>query len=330
MLKYSGYNTQGSWSPILKVFAPFFCIGLRQQTKGNIMLTQEQIKQRSLGIGGTDAKKIMDGEDNWHSLWMEKTGRKQPEDLSLIFQVQLGLITEEFNLHWLEQDTGWEIVPYAKAFTSKEYPFMRCHPDAIAHIDDGHAYSAVVDAKHTNAFTDAEELYERYYYQLLHNFIVMKTCGELTFSTKSWHKTLTHCVISVIRGNQWLQPIIFEPDKAEIEKLIDYETTFWQYVIDDKEPTMGQPYKSVPSVALNKMIEGDMEAKGDNEWAAFAKDWLETKDAKKQNMQADKILKKKLADNVRLAYGNGVQIKRSRQNKLYLTEQKVKQQEQWR
>ena len=73
-----------------------------------------------------------------------------------------------------------------------------------------------------------------------------------------------------------------------------------------------------------------MEAKGDNEWAAFAKDWLETKDAKKQNMQADKILKKKLADNVRLAYGNGVQIKRSRQNKLYLTEQKVKQQEQWR
>ena len=324
MLSFPGYKNSGILESGIKSFAPFFCIGLQLQTKGNIMLTQKQIQQRSLGIGGTDAKKIMDGEENWHSLWMEKTRRKQPEDLSLIFQVQLGLITEEFNLHWLEQDTGWEVIPYTQAFTSQEYPFMRCHPDAIAHITDGHVHSAVVDAKHTNAFTDAEELYERYYYQLVHNFIVMKTCAE------KWDKTLTHCVISVIRGNQWLQPIIFEPDKAEKEKLIDYETTFWQYVIDDKEPTMGQPYKSVPSVALNKMIEVNMEAKGDNEWAAFAKDWLETRDAKKQNMQADKILKKKLADNVRLAYGNGVQIKRSRQNKLYLTEQKVKQQEEWR
>ena len=42
-------------------------------------------------IGGSDLYNIMQG--NWHDLWLVKTGRKEPEDLSQVFRVQLGAFT---------------------------------------------------------------------------------------------------------------------------------------------------------------------------------------------------------------------------------------------
>ena len=73
----------------------------------NTTLTDEQKKRRMKGLGGTDAKKIMEGE--WTKLWNEKTGRSKPDDLSKIFKVQLGIHTESFNLEWLEQEMGWKL-----------------------------------------------------------------------------------------------------------------------------------------------------------------------------------------------------------------------------
>ena len=35
---------------------------------------------RTLGIGGSDAKRIIEGD--WHTLWLEKTKRVEPVDLS--------------------------------------------------------------------------------------------------------------------------------------------------------------------------------------------------------------------------------------------------------
>ena len=48
-------------------------------------------------IGGSDCSKIMQGD--WYDLWMVKTGRKKPDDLSMNWQVQVGIATEDLNLH---------------------------------------------------------------------------------------------------------------------------------------------------------------------------------------------------------------------------------------
>ena len=50
-------------------------------------------------IGGSDLYDIMNS--NWHKLWLIKTGRQEPEDLSNQFNVRLGQYTEKFNLDWL-------------------------------------------------------------------------------------------------------------------------------------------------------------------------------------------------------------------------------------
>ena len=56
-------------------------------------------------IGGSDMYSIVRGD--WNTLWHVKTGRTEPEDLSNQFNVALGVETEEFNLNWLHQQTGW-------------------------------------------------------------------------------------------------------------------------------------------------------------------------------------------------------------------------------
>ena len=56
--------------------------------------------ERPKTIGGSDAVRIMEGD--WHTLWKEKTGRQEPEDLSWVLPVQIGILTEKKNKEWFE------------------------------------------------------------------------------------------------------------------------------------------------------------------------------------------------------------------------------------
>ena len=47
-------------------------------------------------IGGSDAVKIMNGD--WIELWEIKTGRIKSPDLSKNLAVQMGILTEDFNI----------------------------------------------------------------------------------------------------------------------------------------------------------------------------------------------------------------------------------------
>lgn len=70
-------------------------------------MTPEQHAERRTRIGGSDAPKIVDG--LWHELWLEKTGRIEPEDLSWILPVQIGIVTEPLNLSFFERATGHRV-----------------------------------------------------------------------------------------------------------------------------------------------------------------------------------------------------------------------------
>ena len=51
-------------------------------------LTADQHSERNKGLGGSDAKRVMDGA--WNALWLEKTGRAKPENLDWVIPVQIG------------------------------------------------------------------------------------------------------------------------------------------------------------------------------------------------------------------------------------------------
>src|SRR5215468_2487267 len=71
------------------------------------VMTPKLWKERRYFIGGSDARIIMDDDETaLLRLWREKRGEVEPEDLSGILLVQLGMATEDLNRRWYQANSG--------------------------------------------------------------------------------------------------------------------------------------------------------------------------------------------------------------------------------
>ena len=273
-------------------------------------LTEDEKAMRVLGIGGSDASKIMNGE--WHELWEIKTGRKEDADLSDVFHVQLGHATEKFNLYWLKQNHQVGLMTDdLSVVRSKEHDFMQCMPDALGVWNDGSHCG--IDAKHTNQWSTTDVLYKRYYWQLTHNAVVTES---------------TTCVISPIYGNQFGPPIVWELNAIDSYRLIEAERTFWWHVENNIEPVNGvhdilQGLSKIEIPPIDDMLEVDME--GNNEWASLAEDFKDNKEQHDKHAKAKKGIRSLIDDNVKLATGHGVTAKRGNDNRVRISIDKKRQ-----
>ena len=257
--------------------------------------SQEWHAARAKGIGGSDAGKIMEG--NWNELWLQKTGRQKPADLSTIIAVQLGIFTESFNAAWFERNVGLPVLQDdTQGLVSDEHPFMRCNLDG--RISD----KVLFEAKHVGQHFTIEQIIARYYPQCQHNMIV---CDASSI------------YLSVIFGNNKWDVAEIERDEAYCNKLVQLEQEFWQHVVDDIEPYDRAAYNKV-QVNLSDMIEIDMA--GNNEFAENAALYAETLAAKKKNLKAEKSLKSAMPDNAKRIHGYGIEVKRDRANRISVKE----------
>src|SRR5712671_2801246 len=92
-----------------------------------IPFTAAQLEERRKFIGASDVPKIMKGE--WYQLWLVKTGRSTSEDLSDVFAVQMGLVTEDLNLDWYTRRTGRPVTRQEEKVICPTVPFLRCTLD---------------------------------------------------------------------------------------------------------------------------------------------------------------------------------------------------------
>jgi putative phage-type endonuclease len=245
---------------------------------------------RAKGIGGSDAATIMGGD--WLALWEEKTGRREPDDLSNVLPVQLGTFTEPFNRAWFAQQTGMAVdTTRCDGIVHPAYPFMR------ANID-GRVGLALLECKHTNAFAKDDEIVGRYFWQCQHYMAVC--AAPATY-------------LSVIFGNMRWDYFEVAADFDAITELMEREAEFWWHVETDTQPET-QAASAAPVIAFDAMREADMT--GDNEFAASAADWLANKTAAKTFEDATKALKAKVDDDVKLAFGHGVKVSRSKAGSL--------------
>lgn len=249
-------------------------------------LTKEQLAERRKGIGASDAAKIMAGE--FHALWLDKTGRSEPEDLSGVWAVQLGCATESLNLDWYERKTGGEAVARGEIYICPDHPFLRCTLDGFDRKD-----RAVIEAKHVNGFSRIEDVRERYFPQVQHQMIV-------TGARKA--------ILTVIIGSN--EPVLetIEYDDFWATDYLARAKEFWGYVERDEEPPQGKPMDITP-VAPEKMRTVDFT--GNNEFAAQAADWLANQAAAKTFEGAAKALKAMVEPDVKLATGHGIAISRT-------------------
>ena len=109
-------------------------------------------------IGGSDCVKIMNG--HWLTLWHIKTGRSEPEDLSRNIAVQMGVHTEDFNLHWFEHEHNCILTGWQKSF-KKKIGMVPAQGTVDATWDQ-----SIIEAKHTNAYNTMDKVLEFYMPQL--------------------------------------------------------------------------------------------------------------------------------------------------------------------
>ncbi len=260
------------------------------------MLTKEQIEQRKLGIGASDAAKIVSGD--WFNLWSEKTRRAEPEDLSWVFPVQLGSVTEELNLRFYTHKTGRAVTRTGEAVVSQEYPFLRCTLDGF-----DCAENAIIECKHVNGFSKIEDVRARYIFQCTHQMIV---CG------------VQKAILSVIIGTS--EPVLelIEMDDFWATDYIDKCCAFWQHVLDDRAPEQGAPLAEPSAPTVMRTVKMD----GNNAWASAAADWSNHKLAAKLFKTAETDLKAMVETDVRLAEGHGISISRNKAGSLSIKDAK--------
>ena len=262
--------------------------------------TPIEIVDRTTILGGSDANRIMRGD--WHTLWLEKTKREEPEDLSWNLPVQIGLHTETVNKMFFEKETGIKTLDpvFSETNVVKQVEFMYASYDLVAEKE-----KTIIELKHTNSNNTLDNCISTYMPQVQHYLMV---------------SGYDYAYLSVIFGNQRHEVCKIDADKDYQMKLYDIEKSFWSYVIKDKEPekldTSELP-KLAGKIKINDMKTIDFNETGNNEFLSHASRWEETKPTAEAHKALGSILKGFIPDDVRKATGGNVLITRTKAG--YLT-----------
>tara|TARA_R100000231_G_scaffold2492_7_gene4501 strand:+ start:5729 stop:6340 length:612 start_codon:yes stop_codon:yes gene_type:complete len=193
---------------------------------------QKKVIDRSQGIGGSDATKIVAGD--WKDLYLEKKGLKENEDLSFVLPVQLGIYTEDFNRDWFAAQTDmpvkecdWTLLHNPVDKNGSKW--MMANLDGFV-LNQDLKTIGVFEAKHVHAFTKDDSILEKYYAQIQHYMIV---------------SNLPQAWLSIIFGNNKWKSFHVQADKKFQKKLIKAEEMFWQHIINDEEPADYVEFSSI-------------------------------------------------------------------------------------
>ena len=239
-------------------------------------------------IGGTDAIRIMNGE--WAELYQEKVGLVEPKDLTDVFAVQLGAFTEDFNLNWWVQSHS---PGYTMAGTQRVLQQELTNENWIDNVPlkgtadmmcvDSANKSYIVEAKHTNAFTNMNAVIEKYMPQIqLYMYLHHMYCNEQKWKADG-------CYLSVIFGNSKWESKHITYDPVYCTKMMTNIALFWEHVVKKKPPSnRDAETPDISSIAIDRKVKMDMNR--DNEWMSDAHDYVDTLESAKKNESAKKRL----------------------------------------
>ena len=239
-------------------------------------------------VGGSDLYRILNGE--WYSLWLEKTGRKEPDDLSDVFAVQLGVATEDFHLDWFGKVSGYNIIERGKVFeyTYKGIPFRG--------MTDGYIEgNEIVECKHTSSFRKMSDMLSTYMGQL-HLYMFTSNTSTICFS--------------VIFGNkhEWVRVSFNHEYWANC---LDRIEEFWWFVDNDLPP----PDVDAKSMDWSEVLIDELkvrDASDDNYFMSLAHDYASLHAQSKQFEAIKKDLRSQIEDSEREVYCDVLSIKRSK------------------
>jgi len=176
---------------------------------------------RNKGIGGSDAGVIMNLNPykSRLSLWMEKTGQKEPDDLSENEAVYWGIKNEQNIADCFEERTGKKLRKCG-TLQSVEHPWLLANVDRLIVGEDAGLEIKTAGVQQAARWKD-DELPDEYYAQIMHYLLVT--------GLPMWY------VAVLIGGNRCLIKEV-PRNEAFIEELFKTEAAFWTLCEHDIMP----------------------------------------------------------------------------------------------
>lgn len=197
-------------------------------------LTREEwLQWRNHGIGSSDAAAAV-GKSPYTAplaLWLEKTGRKAPEDLSDKSAVYWGTILEPLVAQAYREKTGQKVRRVNAILQHPEYPFLLANLDRV--IEGGGILEIKTAGFRSQKFWEAG-IPEHYRIQVLHQLLV---------TGKAWAE------VAVLIGGQEFRTYRLEPSAAELDSLLAAEKAFWEHVTRDIPPEVDGSKSSAESLS---------------------------------------------------------------------------------
>lgn len=192
------------------------------------MLTEKQRANRKNGIGGSDASAVLNIKPldprkkqfkTPLQLWLEKTGRIEPEDLSRIEPIIWGNLLEDDVIERYVMKTGHKVKLLGRTLKHKKYPWMFANLDGLV-IKEG----ILIEAK--TAEYSKEWGKDGTSNVPLEYLVQVQHCLEV-LSSHEKYKHITEARIPTFFSRKDFRTFNISRDNAITEHLIEAERAFW-------------------------------------------------------------------------------------------------------
>lgn len=207
-------------------------------------------EERQNYIGGTDVASIVLPNPRWKTklaLWMEKTGRIIPPDVSDKPEVEWGILLEDIVRQKFMTVTGYEVVKPDEPLIHPQYKYMRGHPDGIGVDEEGNKFIFEAKTSRYGSDWDKNKIPEEYQLQVAYYMML----ADVPYA----------CIAVLIGGSEYRCFKLardYELEKIIIDKVVE----FWeQNVLKDIAPdlTVVEDYNLTLTEQVPDVIEGDEE-----------------------------------------------------------------------
>ncbi|WP_316672977.1 lambda-exonuclease family protein [uncultured Tolumonas sp.] len=184
---------------------------------------EEWLQIRSTGIGSSDAAAAI-GLSSYKcslSLWLEKTGRQLPEDLSEKEAVVWGTVMEPVLAKMYAERTGRKVRRVNAVLQHPEHPFMLANLDREVITEHGTGVLEIKTAGFYSAQLWDDGVPVAYQCQVLH---------QLAVTGHAWAD------VAVLIAGQEFRIYRIERDDDKIADLIQREAQFWSWVTNNQQP----------------------------------------------------------------------------------------------
>lgn len=185
------------------------------------------LQARTKGLGGSDAATVL-GFNNYktpYALWLEKTGRVQPDDISDKEAVYWGNVLEDVVAAEYAKRHPEQTVRRKNAMlTSIERPWQFANVDRV--ITDENGRKGVLEIKTAGTFRADDWLEGIPNYYLPQPIHYLAVTGYEFFS------------VAVLIGGQHYKEFTYEREEDDIELINEQEAAFWSLVANDEQPAL--------------------------------------------------------------------------------------------